>query len=318
MLLSIVIPVYNVEKYIHNTLQSIYEQNADSSTYEVIVVNDGTPDNSMEIVHEYAKNHSNLHVIDQKNEGLSCARNAGFNVAKGDYVWFMDSDDSLVEDSLLYLNKYLHIYDNIEIYAFDMYMINELTKEKSVQKYVLKRNHEYLYDSISKGVELSRKCHIAPVQRFVFSTKFLHDNKLYFYPNIYHEDLEFMTHALLYAKKVLILKKCIFYYLVRTSGSIMSNYNIKRTQDKELILKNVESLLFRHNNTRKDIRFIKDMMLYCWCSILQESSMHLDEKHIEIIYKKFKAQKKACLDLLFPFTFNAGRIRDVVKCLLSN
>ena len=88
MLLSIIIPVYNVEHYIKTTLQSVFNQNIDETSYEVIVINDGTPDNSMSIVTEFSKKHKNLSIISQDNQGLSCARNAGLQRAKGDYVWF--------------------------------------------------------------------------------------------------------------------------------------------------------------------------------------------------------------------------------------
>ena len=87
MKLSIVIPVYNVEDYIRGTLDSIYNQKVDEQCFEVIVVNDGTPDNSMKIVKEFAATHQNLTIINQENQGLSAARNAGIKVAKGVYIW---------------------------------------------------------------------------------------------------------------------------------------------------------------------------------------------------------------------------------------
>ena len=100
MYLSIIIPIYKVEKYIRYTLDSIYNQNANEKSFEVICVNDGTPDNSMNIVEEFKILYNNLHIINQKNEGLSCARNAGLKIAKGDYIWFVDSDDTLEVQSI--------------------------------------------------------------------------------------------------------------------------------------------------------------------------------------------------------------------------
>lgn len=100
MQLSIIIPVYKVEKYIRDTLQSIYRQQYDENLFEVIVINDGTPDDSMRIVAEFTNKHANLHIINQKNQGLSCARNAGLKIAQGEYVWFVDSDDTVTEESI--------------------------------------------------------------------------------------------------------------------------------------------------------------------------------------------------------------------------
>ncbi len=101
MQLSIIIPVYKVEKYIRDTLQSIYRQQYDENLFEVIVINDGTPDDSMRIVAEFTNKHANLHIINQKNQGLSCARNAGLKIAQGEYVWFVDSDDTVTEESIV-------------------------------------------------------------------------------------------------------------------------------------------------------------------------------------------------------------------------
>ena len=87
MKLSIIIPVYNVERYIERCLESVVcQQDVDTSLYEVIVVNDGTPDKSMEIVEKYSNVYSNISIISQSNQGLSAARNNGMKVAKGEYI----------------------------------------------------------------------------------------------------------------------------------------------------------------------------------------------------------------------------------------
>lgn len=92
MKLSIVIPVYNVEKYVSECLDSCLEQNIDITDYEIIIVNDGSTDNSANLINLYAKQ-SNIIIINQENLGLSAARNAGMKIAKGEYIWFVDSDD---------------------------------------------------------------------------------------------------------------------------------------------------------------------------------------------------------------------------------
>lgn len=91
--LSIIIPVYNVEKYLRECLDSCLEQNVTSEEYEIICVDDGSPDNCGKILDEYALQYSNIRVIHKENGGLSSARNAGLDVAIGKYVWFVDSDD---------------------------------------------------------------------------------------------------------------------------------------------------------------------------------------------------------------------------------
>ncbi len=90
--ISVVIPVYNAEKYLARCLDSIFAQ---SGTFEVIAVNDGSTDKSLQILQEYAKKHSNMRVIDQKNQGISGARNTGMKAAKNKYIMFIDCDDWL-------------------------------------------------------------------------------------------------------------------------------------------------------------------------------------------------------------------------------
>lgn len=97
MKLSIVIPVYNVEDHVGQTLESVFA--TDATDFEVIVVNDGTKDGSMDVVRRYA-DRPNLTIIEQENQGLSAARNRGLDAARGDNVWFVDSDDFLVENGV--------------------------------------------------------------------------------------------------------------------------------------------------------------------------------------------------------------------------
>ena len=103
MKLSIIVPVYNVEKYIRLCMESIFKQGLDENDYEVIIVNDGTPDKSMEMITDIIVAHQNIHVINQENQGLSVARNNGIAAAKGEYIQFLDSDDLLIDNSLPYL-----------------------------------------------------------------------------------------------------------------------------------------------------------------------------------------------------------------------
>ena len=97
MHLSIIIPVYNVEAYVGRTLKSVFDTVVSPTDFEVIVINDGTRDGSMRIVRQYA-DRPNITILEQENQGLSAARMNGLAVAKGDYVWFVDSDDWLVKD----------------------------------------------------------------------------------------------------------------------------------------------------------------------------------------------------------------------------
>lgn len=101
--LSIIVPVYNVEKYIRPCFESIFKQGLDDADFEVIIVNDGTKDRSMEMIEDIISQHNNITVINQENQGLSVARNNGMDIARGDYIQFVDSDDILIENCVPYL-----------------------------------------------------------------------------------------------------------------------------------------------------------------------------------------------------------------------
>lgn len=99
-ILSIIIPVYNVENYVEHCITSCLKQNILISEYEIIIVNDGSTDNSLFIAEKTATGHPNIKIISQCNKGLSMARNKGLSLAQGDYIWFVDSDDYIEENCL--------------------------------------------------------------------------------------------------------------------------------------------------------------------------------------------------------------------------
>lgn len=117
---SVIVPIYNVENSLPKCLDSIFSQ---SGTFEVIAINDGSSDNSLKILQDYAKKHSNLIIINQANRGVSAARNAGLKVAKNKYITFVDSDDWLEKDALKQISKVIkqdHA-DMVEAGFYDVY-----------------------------------------------------------------------------------------------------------------------------------------------------------------------------------------------------
>ena len=100
MLLSVIIPVYNVEKYIEKCILSVVNNNLQINEYEIIVIDDESPDNSVSIVRSMLKIHPQIKLISQKNKGLGGARNTGVLNASGEYVLFLDADDYLKENAL--------------------------------------------------------------------------------------------------------------------------------------------------------------------------------------------------------------------------
>ena len=133
MKLSIIVPVYNVEQYIRPCIDSIYKQGLSDNVFEVILVNDGTQDDSFGQINDLLEMHQNIHVIKQDNQGLSVARNIGMKYASGDYVLFVDSDDLLVENSLI------RLFDQLSDNTVDLLIADfvKMTNEEINQKYII-------------------------------------------------------------------------------------------------------------------------------------------------------------------------------------
>lgn len=219
MLLSIIIPVYKVEKYIGKCLASLYDCNASTADYEIIVVNDGTPDRSMDVVYEYAKSRSNITIINQENAGLSMARNAGLKIAQGEYIWFVDSDDWLCHNAID------NVLAAIQSTRFEIYVIpfinwleskgDSIIEESQLGKYFVIKGSKYLFEGYYNS----------PAQRFIISHELIKRHNLCFYPDILHEDLEFCPRALYLAERVGFIDEPAYVYRLRAEGSITSNFN---------------------------------------------------------------------------------------------
>lgn len=129
MKLSVIIPVYNVEKYIKDCIETLYKQNLKESDFEIILINDGSTDRSLSVCKEFQSQKTNIVIISQQNRGQSAVRNKGLEIAKGEYIYFIDSDDFL---SLGYLNLLLDIIycENLDFLGFSY----ALTKERNFTK----------------------------------------------------------------------------------------------------------------------------------------------------------------------------------------
>lgn len=223
---SIIIPVYNVEKYIVKCLESCINQDISQNCYEVVVVNDGTLDNSMDIVNQYKIRFPHLiKIINQKNAGLSAARNAGLSIAKGEYVWFVDSDDYIEDNILSGLISFIRHHKDVDLIQIQYRMVYE---DSTMKKNIISS----LFTNEVAGNEAlaSGGLHI-PAQFALFRREFLLQNNLKFYPAIYHEDLEFKPRATVLAKKIIDYPKICYNYLQRSSGSITATFKLKNGID---------------------------------------------------------------------------------------
>ncbi len=220
MKISIIIPVYNISDYIKRCIVSCLNQDVDPSEYEIIIVNDGSTDSSLAIIEPFAQHHPHVRLINQKNKGLSGARNTGLVYAKGDYIWFVDGDDWIKENSLQDLLAFTTRYA-FDIIAFDAMIItkaNQVQTRKKTQEDVLSfRGIDFLRDNVTEGV-----------WNMLFSKRFLTNNKLEFVEGLIHEDADFNIRALTLAQHMSYYPHPLYHYVSDRTNSIMNVMSLKR------------------------------------------------------------------------------------------
>lgn len=248
MLLSIVIPVYNVEKYLAECLDSVFSQ--DLSECEIICVNDGATDKSSDILKSYQNCYSQLIVLTQSNKGLSAARNAGMAVASGEFIYFIDSDDYLLRYSVK------NIIDSIKS-----------NKENEVVMFNAKINDDKLYISsfdfekkdihgvqfLKNYYDINRCYPPFNVWLYVYKKLFLKKFELHFLDNYFHEDIHFTLLVLYYAKNISFYDTPIYSYRLQGQNSISTNVRLKNLSDKSNIHRLLNTIY--KNNNFKDIYF---------------------------------------------------------------
>ena len=223
MIISIIIPIYNVEKFLEKCILSCENQDIPKKEYEVICVNDGSPDSSAKIAEELAKQYSNIRIINQKNRGLSIARNTGLRNANGEYVWFVDSDDWIEENCLNRItSKLINKLDILQLQYRNVWL----------NPYVTKEFEPIFIKGVKTGVDITLEGGLpTPVPFCIYRRHFLLDNRLNFVPNIYHEDSEFKPRAVYLAKSIASDDVICYNYFQRQNGNIMSSFSLKRAKD---------------------------------------------------------------------------------------
>lgn len=257
---SIIVPVYNVEKYLSACLNSVCCQQFED--FEVICVNDGSTDQSGIILDNYTCRDSRIVVLAQENRGLSAARNVALKAAKGDYIIFLDSDDLLMNDALMTIYENL-ANDNPDILMFDTDVIYDVGMENSA---ILKEKREYLtrkghYEKhIYGGKEIFKEMmsiddFLCPVWLYVYKRDFLEKNMIFFVEGIIAEDIPFTFETILKAGSVKYIKEKLYIYRVR--GASLSSQKHKELCSFEEILLILFSIAGEYENDTELLELIK-------------------------------------------------------------
>lgn len=216
---SIIVPAYNAEKYLEKCLDSIFKQT--NQDFEVIVVNDGSTDNTLEILNKYQ---GDIILIDQKNQGLSIARNNGVKKSSGKYLIFVDSDDYIE-------NKLLEKIDGVSKNNPDLirFGLNVVTNDNKSE--ILAPSFSN-YDGTTAFIEIVKNEYVDPAWLYAYKKDFYIGNNFEFLPNMYHEDFGLIPNIITTASLVTSISYPGYNY-VQHEGSIISDKtkNIKKAYD---------------------------------------------------------------------------------------
>lgn len=288
--LSVIIPVYNVEKYLEQCVESVVHQNLDH--YEIILVDDGSTDNSGSICDFLQARHKELKVIHKENGGLSDARNKGLEVAKGEYIIFMDSDDwwnpdVCVSDILTCLLKSpsteMCLFSSLDYLNGSYFKRAEHSRLKNIKTSDV---YSYYRDLLSNGNLEVSAC------TKVLKRSFLLGNSLFFKNGLLGEDNEWMIRLLRVLKHVMVIDEPLYICRRRRDGSITATIKSKNISDLLSII--MSSIKYYKKNSNSQLKTLE----FCFCAYLWfcalALSCQLDEHEKSSLKPVFAKTREVC------------------------
>lgn len=210
MLVSIIIPVYNKEKYLDKCIQSAVNQ--DYNKIEIIIINDGSKDNSEKIINEWVKKDKRIKYLSQENKGVSCARNKGISISKGEYIFFLDADDILTENAITSLVQYINgINPDIIIGNFYEKRNNQIIKKQETKNKLYKGSDLYLTNTILDMFVTNHR-YMATAGNKLYNINFIKKNEIMFKDNVIAEDRLFNLMCYVNNPKIYVVNEYTYIY----------------------------------------------------------------------------------------------------------
>lgn len=305
MKLSIIIPVYNVENYIRECVNSIFQQGLEEDEFEVILVNDGSTDNSQIICEELVKNNNNIRLINQENKGLSGARNTGILVSAGRFIYFIDSDDYLLRLSLKQILIYIEEYD-LEFAGFESnrtFSRPDLSKDSACS--------DLNIITTGNGIEMiANHQYNNSACMYVFKKELLTKANLFFVEGRNCEDGMFTTSLLLNVKSGVFFSNPIYQYY-NNPTSIVNTMEVAKNEkliDDMLFVisylnKEILKISIDHHKAILRVKNRQESYLYFCIIRMIKGGYSYDD-----IIRRIKNTHKSCMD---AFHFNYFKGYDV-------
>lgn len=289
---SIVVPIYNVEKYLDFCLKSIKGQTF--KDFEVIMVDDGSTDNSSNIAKKYVN--KQFKYYHKKNGGLSSARNYGVEKATGKYIMFVDSDDYISSNTLEKVNGHIDKFHDLDIIRYELCTVDE--NHNIIEKYECfpfsNKTIEYAFPLLLKNN------FVEPAPLYIINRKFYLDNKFSFPEKKLHEDFGLIPLILISAKKISTIDFCGYYYVQR-DGSIINNLNYNHTVRKVYDTLYHFDMLYKNSRKIKNISQNTLKIFDSYISNAVISKIKLLNKHDRVEFVE-NLNKRKVIDLLLDNT----------------
>lgn len=264
MLLSIIVPVYNVETYLSQCITSILNQNMDD--YEIILINDGSTDGSGKICDKFANRYENIHAIHQENRGLAGARNSGIRLAAGNYLMFIDSDDFINEH--ININAMIHSL-NADIIQYKwVYYFDRTGQYRYFEDFPLFTNEPYaqiLASEVQQGILSVSACNKIVDRQLIL------ENDIFFDESLLSEDIDWSLKLYLHARSIQIVNDDVYIYRQQRPGSITTTASPQSIKSLFSIIKK----WYRYNYPNQKIRDIYlNYLAYQYVILLTTNNRH--------------------------------------------
>lgn len=256
MRLSFIIPIYNVSRWLGRCIASVRNQGLAPDDYEIIAVNDGSTDDSMQVLEEFMAREAQsgvrtapIVIVQQENQGLSAARNAGFKKARGNYVWWIDSDDTL---EACFAPRLLERAEKerLDVLCFGLNQVDEVSRTST--RFDIE---DLTKGRTVKGEEFMLKCAMpAAAWAAIYRRGFIERYHLQFFPGIYHEDQEFTPRAYFLARRIAFEDVSVYNYYQR-EDSILNRQIPKKTDDLLAVCQRLWDFAMEHTQIESAIRY---------------------------------------------------------------
>ena len=259
ILVSIIIPVYNTADYIRQTVESVCNQTL--KEIEILIINDGSTDNSLEIIQELSQEDTRIRIFNQENQGLSKSRNLGINHAKGQYIYFIDSDDLLDSEAI---KTCYHECETNQL-NFTYFDAKTFTEDSELEIPYLKYNrYEYIdSNTIDNGLksfnrQVDKWCYTSSVCLLFINLEFLKSINLLFFEGIIHEDQLFTAQLYLAANRIKYIPIQYYNRRFRSNSIMTSRYKWKNINSYLIVADNLIAL---GQNSNQGIKHSIDLFL---------------------------------------------------------